>query len=42
VLDHLAERRAMRERTGYQWGHESERFLAYWQQHGRIRFEDCV
>jgi hypothetical protein len=42
VLDHLAERLAMRERTGYQWGHESERFLAYWQKHGRIVFEDCV
>jgi hypothetical protein len=42
VLDHLSERLALREKTGYAWGHESERFIAYWQQHGRIRFEDCV
>ena len=40
VLDHLAERIATRERTGYQWTQESERFLAYWQRHGRIVFAD--
>ena len=31
VLDHLSERLAMREKTGYKWNQESERFLAYWQ-----------
>ena len=42
VLEHLAERLATRGQTGYQWGHESERFLSYWQRNGRIVFEDCV
>ena len=42
VLDHLAERIAMREKTGYKWTQESERFLAYWQRSGRIVFENCV
>lgn len=42
VLDHLAERLALREQTGYQWGHESERFLAYWQKNGRFVFADCM
>ncbi len=41
VLDHLAERIATRERTGCKWTQESERFLAYWQRHGRIVFADC-
>lgn len=41
VLDHLAERIATRDLTGYKWTQESERFLAYWQRHGRIVFEDC-
>ena len=41
VLDHLAGRIATRERTGYKWTQESERFLAYWQRHGRIVFADC-
>ena len=42
VLDHLGERLALREKTGYAWGHESERFLNYWREKGRIVFEDCV
>jgi hypothetical protein len=42
VLDHLGERLAQREKTGYAWGHESERFLNYWREKGRIVFEDCV
>ncbi len=42
VLDHLGERLALRERTGYQWGHESERFLDYWQRNGRILSADCA
>ena len=42
VLDHLAERLATREMTGYKWTQESARFLAYWQRNGRIVFADCV
>jgi hypothetical protein len=42
VLDHLAERLALRKQTGYKWGHESERFLNYWREKGRIVLEDCV
>lgn len=42
VLDHLTERLAMREKTGYKWSQESERFLAYWQRSGRIIFADCA
>lgn len=41
VLEHLAERIATRGQTGYRWTAESERFLDYWQQHGRIDFADC-
>ena len=42
VLDHLAERIATREKTGYKWTAESERFFAYWQRHGRVVFADCA
>ena len=42
VLDHLAERLTTREQTGYQWGHESERFVNYWREKGRIIAEDCT
>ena len=41
VLEHLAERIATRGRTGCRWTAECERFLDYWQRHGRIRFADC-
>lgn len=41
VLEHLAERIATLGLTGYRWTAESERFLTYWQRHGRINFADC-
>lgn len=40
VLSHLDDRISSKEKTGYQWTHESSRFLNYWRANGRIRFSD--